>query len=46
MTGAITESIVEDPTLAWLEVLGYAVLHGTDIAPSVLSPVHCVDTSQ
>ena len=27
-----TESIVEDATLAWLEALGYAVLHGPDIA--------------
>ena len=28
----ITESIVEDAALAWLEALGYAVLHGPDIA--------------
>ena len=27
-----TESVVEDATLAWLEELGYAVLHGPDIA--------------
>lgn len=27
-----TESIVEDAALAWLEALGYAVLHGPDIA--------------
>ena len=27
-----TESVVEDATLAWLEALGYAVLHGPDIA--------------
>jgi len=27
-----TESIVEDAALAWLEGLGYAVLHGPDIA--------------
>ncbi len=27
-----TESVVEDTTLAWLESLGYAVLHGPDIA--------------
>lgn len=26
------ESIVEDATLAWLKALGYAVLHGPDIA--------------
>lgn len=28
----ITESVVEDAALAWLEALGYAVLHGPDIA--------------
>ncbi len=28
-----TESIVEDAALAWLEGLGYAALHGPDIAP-------------
>ena len=27
-----TESIVEDAALAWLEALGYAVLHGPEIA--------------
>src|SRR6266702_4487063 len=27
-----TESIVEEAALAWLEALGYAVLHGPDIA--------------
>lgn len=29
---AFTESIVEDAALAGLESLGYAVLHGPDIA--------------
>jgi len=29
---AFTESDVEDAALAWLEALGYAVLHGPDIA--------------
>jgi len=29
---AFAESIVEDAALAWLEALGYAVLHGPDIA--------------
>jgi len=28
-----TESVVEDAALAWLEALGYAVLHGPDISP-------------
>ncbi len=28
------ESVVEEAALAWLEGLGYAVLHGPDIAPS------------
>ena len=27
-----TESVVEDAALGWLESLGYAVLHGPDIA--------------
>lgn len=27
-----TESVVEEAALAWLEALGYAVLHGPDIA--------------
>ena len=31
MTG-INESLVEDAALAWLETLGYTVLHGPDIA--------------
>lgn len=30
---SFTESIVEDAALAWLESLGYAVLHGLEIAP-------------
>lgn len=30
--GAFTESVVEDAALAWLEALGYTVLHGPDIA--------------
>jgi type I restriction enzyme R subunit len=28
-----TEFVVEDAALAWLEGLGYSVLHGPDIAP-------------
>ena len=32
MSGAFTESIVEDAALAWLEALGYTVRHGPDIA--------------
>ncbi len=28
----LTESVVEEAALAWLEALGYAVLHGPDIA--------------
>jgi hypothetical protein len=32
MTAALTESVVEDATLAWLASLGYVVLHGLDIA--------------
>ena len=29
---AFTESVVEEAALAWLEALGYAVLHGPDLA--------------
>ena len=29
---AFTESVVEDAALAWLESLGYTILHGPDIA--------------
>ena len=32
MRAAFTESLVEEAALAWLEGLGYAVLHGPDIA--------------
>ena len=32
-TPGVTESVVEDAALAWLENLGYAVLHGPDISP-------------
>ena len=32
MNTRFAESIVEDAALAWLEALGYAVLHGPDIA--------------
>jgi type I restriction enzyme R subunit len=32
MTASFTESVVEDAALAWLEALGYVVLHGPDIA--------------
>jgi len=34
--GVFTESIVEEAALAWLQVLGYAVLHGPDIAAGML----------
>jgi type I restriction enzyme R subunit len=32
VVSAFTESVVEDAALAWLKGLGYAVLHGPDIA--------------
>ena len=32
MSRAFAESVVEEAALAWLEVLGYTVLHGPDIA--------------
>jgi type I restriction enzyme, R subunit len=33
MTAPFTESVVEDAALAWLESLGWQVMHGPDIAP-------------
>ncbi len=33
MTARFTESIVEEAALAWLEGLGYTILHGPEIAP-------------
>jgi type I restriction enzyme R subunit len=33
MKAVFTESVVEEAALAWLESLGYAILHGPDIAP-------------
>ena len=36
MSQGFTESVVEDATLAWLESLGYAVLHGPDIAAGMV----------
>ena len=34
---AFTESIVEDAALAWLEALGYTVLHGPEISVGMLA---------
>ena len=33
-----TESVVEDAALAWLEALGYRVLHGPEISPGGDAP--------
>jgi len=33
MSSSFTESIVEEAALAWLEGLGYTILHGPEIAP-------------
>ena len=32
MNQGFTESVIEDATRTWLEELGYAVLHGPEIA--------------
>jgi len=32
MTKTITESVVEDAALAWMEALGYTIIHGPNIA--------------
>ena len=36
MSQGFTESVVEEATLAWLESLGYAILHGPDIAAGMV----------
>ena len=33
MTAALSESVVEDAALAWLESLGYTIKHGPEIGP-------------
>ncbi|BBL74215.1 type I restriction endonuclease subunit R [Methylomagnum ishizawai] len=33
MSGSLTESTLEQTTLAWFESLGYRIVHGPDIAP-------------
>ena len=38
MPSGFTESVVEQAALAWLESLGYAVLHGPDIAVGGTAP--------
>lgn len=38
MITRITESEVEDAALAWLEELGYSVVHGPDIGPEGSTP--------
>ena len=35
MSGAFTESTVEEAALAWLESIGWQVAHGPDIAPDM-----------
>jgi len=35
MSARLTESVIEAAALAWLESLGYAVLHGIEIAASM-----------
>ncbi len=39
-----SESVVEDAALAWLESLGYAVLHGPDIAAGEPRAKRSMDT--
>jgi type I restriction enzyme, R subunit len=36
MSAAVVESTVEEAALAWFEELGYAIVHGPDIAPGEL----------
>lgn len=37
MIRSFTESVVEEATIAWLEALGYAVLHSAEIAADELA---------
>jgi type I restriction enzyme R subunit len=37
MAGKVTESVVEEAALAWLEAQGYTTMHGPDIAPGELA---------
>ena len=37
MTRGVTESVVEDAALDWLDGLGWSVAHGPDIAPDTLA---------
>ena len=42
--GTFTESIVEEAALAWLEALGYAVLHGPSSRQVNLRPSATIRT--
>ena len=46
MTGAFAESVVEGAALAWLEGLGYAVLHGPAIAAGEPAAERLVDKAE
>ncbi len=35
MTEGVTESVVEQAALAWLEAIGWRIAHGSDIAPDM-----------
>jgi len=39
MTQSITESVIEEPVLAWLEALGCQVAHRAHIAANTLAPI-------
>lgn len=39
-----SESIVEDAAITWLESLGYAVQHGSEIAPDIYMRIYRNDT--
>ncbi len=32
-SSAFSEAVIEQAALAWLESMGYAILHGSEIAP-------------
>lgn len=45
MKSSLTESVVEDIALGWLEALGYAVLHGPAIAAGKPAAEHTVEAA-
>ena len=41
----VAESVVEQATLAWLEALGWHIVHGPDIAPDTFDALLVADSN-